>query len=384
MIDARRTVRSSCRMCHGVCQVLVHLEGDRVVRVTGDPDSPTSRGYICAKGRASPELLYHPDRLTHPLRRVGARGEGRWERVSWDDALDEIAARILSIRDESGAEFVGLCQGTGRPYIEFTQRFIYAFGSPNFVAPAHVCYLSRWFASLLTIGRLPVADVYGFGGEDPACFVMWGCNITEYGAADGMCGGLVRQAVDRAEKLIVVDPRRTSLAERADHFLQLRPGTEGALALAMLNTVIAEDLIDQGFVEGHTSGFPELVDHVRSFTPEWAAPITRVAAADIRAAARTYATTLPGCIQWGSATDMSAASYQTARSLVILRALVGNLDRPGGDVLWVPPEGVRQKSTFVNPDQRGEQFLPSQKRSVSAGRFTLDLVAHPRLSGSRS
>ncbi|MCJ7652993.1 MAG: molybdopterin-dependent oxidoreductase, partial [Actinobacteria bacterium] len=86
-----RVVRSSCRMCHGVCQVLVHLDGDRVVKVTGDPDSPTSRGYLCPKGAASPELLYHPDRVTHPLRRRGKRGENRWERVSWDEALDEMA-----------------------------------------------------------------------------------------------------------------------------------------------------------------------------------------------------------------------------------------------------------------------------------------------------
>ena len=364
-------------MCHGVCQVLVHLEGDRVVRVSGDPESPTSRGYLCPKGAASPELLYHPDRLTHPLRRVGRRGEDRWERVSWDEALDEMAARFAAIRDESGPEYLALCQGTGRPYIEFTQRFIHALGSANFVAPAHVCYLSRWLAGLLTVGQLPVADVYGFGGERPACVVLWGCNITQYGAADGMCGGMVRRAIDGAQKLIVVDPRRTEMAAQADHWLQLRPGTDGALALAMVHTLIAEDLVDHDFIEGYASGFPELAEHVRPFTPEWAAPITRVPAADIRAAARTYATTLPGCIQWGSATDMSAAAFQTARSLLILRALVGNIDRPGGDVLWVPPTGIRQKSTFVNPEQRGSQFLPEGARTVAAGRFALDLVAHP-------
>lgn len=371
------TVRSACRMCHGVCQVLIHMEGDRVVRISGDPDSPTSRGYLCAKGAASTELLTHPDRLLYPQRRAGRRGDGRWERVSWDEALDEMAARFGAVRDESGPEYLALCQGTGRPYIEFTQRFIHALGSANFVAPAHVCYLSRWLASLLTVGQLPVADVYGFGGEGPACVVMWGCNITEYGSADGMCGAMVRRAIDEAQRLIVVDPRRTEMAARADHWLQVRPGTDGALALAMVNTLIAEDLIDHAFVDGFTSGYPELAEHVRPFTAEWAAPITRVPAADIRAAARTYATTLPGVIQWGSATDMSAAAFQTARSMLILRALTGNLDRPGGDVLWVPPADVRPKSTFVNPEQRGSQFLPPGAKTVAAGRFALDLVAHP-------
>ena len=117
-------VRTSCRGCHGVCQVLVHLRQGRVVRVTGDPDSPTSQGYLCPKGAAAPELLYHPDRLMHPLRRVGRRGEGGWRRVSWDEALGEMAQRLAAIKAESGPEFVALAQGTGRPYIEFTLRFL--------------------------------------------------------------------------------------------------------------------------------------------------------------------------------------------------------------------------------------------------------------------
>lgn len=111
----KKILRSACRMCHGVCQVLVHLEGDRVVKVTGDPDSPTSRGYICAKGGAAPELLYHPDRVLQPLKRAGRRGEDRWDAISWDEALDELAAKLAAVRDENGSEYVGLVQGTGRP-----------------------------------------------------------------------------------------------------------------------------------------------------------------------------------------------------------------------------------------------------------------------------
>lgn len=366
-----RTVRSACRGCHGVCQVLVHLEGDRVVKVTGDPDSPTSRGYLCPKGKAAPELLYHPDRLTRPLRRVGARGENRWKQVSWEEALGEMVDNFNRIKQESGAEFVAMAQGTGKPCTEWTSRFANAFGTPNFVGPAHICFLPRVIASTLTLGRLPVCDVYGFGGEKPACILIWGCNITHSGAADGMCGGMLQRALREARKVIVVDPRRIGPAETADHWLQLRPGTDGALALAMINTILVEDLVDHHFVDHYTTGFDKLVEHVRSFTPEWAEPITRVKASDIRAAARTYATHSPACVQWGNGMDMSVCSFHTGRSLLILMGITGNIDRPGGNVLWVPPSKVKPKSILINRDQRGEQFLPPEqkKRMIAAGKF---------------
>ena len=364
-------VRSACRGCHGVCQVLVHLREGRVVKVTGDPDSPTSRGYLCPKGSAAPEVLYHPGRLTHPLRRVGKRGENRWEKVSWEDALSEMTDRLSQIKRESGAEFVAIGQGTGRPHTEWTARFANAYGTPNFIGPAHICYLPRVIASVLTLGRLPVCDIYGFGGEKPACILIWGCNLTHSGAADGMCGGMLERALKEAKKVIVVDPRRIGPAETADHWLQLRPGTDGALALAMINSIVAEDLVDHHFVDNYTAGFDKLVEHVRSFTPEWAEPITGVKASEIRATARTYATYSPACLQWGNGIDMSVCSFHTGRSLLILMGITGNIDRPGGNVLWVPPAKVKPKSILLNRDQRGEQFLPpgQKERMIAAGKF---------------
>jgi anaerobic selenocysteine-containing dehydrogenase len=371
MSDQSRIVRSACRGCHGVCQVLVHLKGDHVVKVTGDPDSPTSRGYLCPKGSAAPELLYHPDRLTHPLRRVGKRGENRWEKVSWEEALNEMADKLTQIRRESGAEFVAIGQGTGRPYTEWTARFAHAYGTPNFIGPAHICYAPRVIASGLTLGWLPVCDIYGFGGGKPACILIWGCNLTYSGVADGMCGGMLQRALRDAEKVIVVDPRRIPPAETADHWLQLRPGTDGALALAMVNTIITEDLVDHHFVDHYTSGFDKLVEHVRPLTPEWAEPITGVKASEIRAAARAYATHSPACLQWGNGIDMSVCSFHTGRSLLILMGITGNIDRPGGNVLSVPPAKVKPKSVFINRDQLGEQFLPPGRkgRMIAAGKF---------------
>ena len=366
-----RIVRSACRGCHGVCQVLVYLEGNRVVKVTGDPDSPTSRGYLCPKGKAAPELLYHPDRLTYPLRRAGGRGENKWKRVSWDEALSEMVDKFTQIKRESGAEFVAIGQGTGRPHTEWTTRFANAFGTPNFIGPAHICYIPRVISSTLTVGRLPVCDIYGFGGKKPACILIWGCNITYSGAADGMCGGMLNRALKEARKVIVVDPRRIGPAETADYWLQLRPGTDGALALAMINTIITEDLVDHHFVDNYSIGFEKLVEHARHFTPEWAEPITRVKAANIRAAARTYATNSPACLQWGNGMDMSVCSFHTGRSLLILMGITGNIDRPGGNVLWVPPAKVKPKSILINRGHRGEQFLlPGQKkRMIGTGKF---------------
>jgi len=371
MSNKTRIVRSACRGCHGVCQVLVHLEGDRVVKVTGDPESPTSRGYLCPKGSVSPELLYHPDRLIYPLRRVGERGENKWRRVSWEEALSEIVEKFTLIKQESGPEFVAMAQGTGRPYTEWTARFANAFGTPNFIGPAHICYIPRVIASRLTLGRLPISDIYGFGGEKPSCILIWGCNITHSGAADGMCGGMLQRALKEAHKVIVVDPRRIGPAEGANHWLQLRPGTDGALALAMIHTIIAEDLFNHNFVDHYTIGFDKLVEHVRAFTPEWAEPITRVKASDIRSAARTYATHSPACLQWGNGMDMSICSFHTGRSLLILMGITGNIDRPGGNVLWVPPAKVKPKSVFINRDQAGGQFLSTEKkkRMIAAGKF---------------
>jgi len=371
MSGLKHIIRSACRGCHGVCQVLVHLEGDRIIDITGDPESPTSQGYLCPKGKASPKVLYHPDRLKYPLRRVGKRGENKWKSISWDEALNEIVERFTTIKEESGSEFLAIAQGTGRPYTEWTQRFANAFGTPNFIGPAHNCYLPRVIASQMTLGRLPVCDIYGFGGEKPRCILIWGCNITHSGAADGMCGGMLQKAINEAQKVIVVDPRRIGPCEKADHWLQLRPGTDGALALAMINTIVRENLFDHHFVENYTVGFDRLKEYIRPFTPEWAEPITYVKASEIRAAARTFAVTKPACLQWGNGIDMSICSFHTGRSLLILKGITGNIDRPGGNVLWVPPAKVKPKSVLINPDQLGRKFLPSEKKKqmIAFGMF---------------
>ncbi len=370
MATAERVVRTSCRGCHGICQVLVHLDAaGRVVRVTGDPDSPASRGYVCAKARAAPEQLYHPDRITRPMRRTGARGAGQWKAISWDEALGEMAEVFARVKRESGPEYVALCQGTGRPYTEFTGRFIHAFGSPHYVGPGHNCFLPRNIAAAITLGWFPQPDIYGHGGAMPACVLQIGENLPDNGGGDGYCGGMVKRAMRAAQQVIVVDPRRTDSAAKADLHLQLRPGTDCALVLAMLHVIIGEQLYDKDFVERQCAGFPELAAHVQPFSPEWAAPITQVPAETVRAAARAFATARPACVLWGNGIDMSVNAFQTARALLLLMAVTGNLDVPGGMVQWVPPADLRVKSPFVDRGIIGEQFLtPEQKAKMIGGR----------------
>lgn len=381
--DGERVVKSSCRMCHGICGVLVHIKNGRVVKVTGDPDCPTSNGYICAKGKASVELLYHPDRLQYPLKRAGAKGENKWQRISWDEALDTIAEKFLRIKREFGAESIAAIQGTGRPYTVLFSRFTNCLGTPNVTGYQHICYFPRLAVSALTCGELPICDYYGFGGVYPGCVIVWGCNITEIGASDGMCGYQLTQTLKRGAKLIVIDPRKTGIASKADHWIQIRPGTDVALALGMLHVIIKEKLYDKDFVSKWTVGFDELVKSVESYTTEKVEEITWVPAETIRAAARMYATTRPACIQWGVGLDQSINTFQTARAILLLSGITGNIDIPGGDVFWVPPANVVVQSPRLNHGIILAEKVPPemQKKKIGGGKYrVLDHIhVHPDL-----
>jgi anaerobic selenocysteine-containing dehydrogenase len=374
--EDEQVVKSICRMCHGVCGVQVHMRNGRVERITGDPAHPMSNGFICSKGAASVEYLYHPDRLRHPLKRTGAKGENKWERITWDEALDTVSKKLLAYRQEFGPESVAVAIGTGRPYQTFALRFANSFGTPNIVGYAHVCYLPRVLASMLTCGQLPVCDFYGFGGMQPQCIMVWGCNISETGAADGMCGHQLALARRRGARSIVIDPRRTGIASKADIWAQIRPGTDVALALSMMNVIIEEGLYDKEFVEKYTNGFDQLIERVKKYPPSRAAEITWIPAETIKDMARLYATTKPACLLWGNGIDQSANCFQTARALLILRALTGNIDVPGGDVFWVPPEGVFQTSPFMDPSViLPDRVAPeAMARKLGAGESLMNLV----------
>lgn len=376
--------RTSCRSCHGVCQVLVHQDASgNIVQITGDKDSPTSRGYICPKGASAAELLCHPERLTRPLLRANwsggskGRGEGAWEPISWDAATDMIAERFSRIIQENGPETIAIAQGTGRPYTEFTGRFCHAMGSPNLVSPGFNCFVPRNICAGITIGWFPQPDIYGRGGSMPECLMIFGSNIMETGAADGYCGSMVRKALRGAATAIVIDPRATTDAKTAHLHLALRPGTECALMLAMIHTVIREKAYDVRFVTNYCQGFEQLANHVASFTPQWAEGITRVRAADIEKAALAFARARPACMVWGNGIDESINAFQTARATLVFQAICGTLDVPGGMVQWTPPAGVRRKSPLINHEVGGMRFLSPEQKAKIISEYPFCPGAHP-------
>lgn len=373
-----RPIRTTCRGCHGGCQVLVHLdENRRIACITGDKESPVSKGYICPKGTKAAELLYHPDRLLRPRLRTGRRGEGKWKEISWSEAIDLMVETFDRIRRDASPEYIAIAQGTGRPHTEFTGRFAHALGSPNTVGPNNNCYVPRLVCAAITQGWFPTPDIYGHGGEMPGCMLILGSNVMENGSADGHCGGMVTRALRQARTTIVIDPRSTASAKVADMHLALRPGSECALILAMLHVVIRGKVYDAPFVKEYCSGFTELAAHVQPFSPSWAEPITRVPAALIERAALAFATTKPASMVWGNGIDESICAFQTARAVYLLLAICGTLDVPGGMVNWVPPAEIRNKSILANPDFQGFHLLsPEQKEKKIGSQYPFCPGAH--------
>ncbi|EME70965.1 molybdopterin oxidoreductase [Paramagnetospirillum caucaseum] len=329
--DGETTIlKSVCRSCHGGCGTLLHVRGGELIKVEGDPDSPLNRGRLCPIGTVTRDLVYHPDRLKYPMRRVGKRGSGQWDRITWDEALDEIATRLGRIKEEYGPESIALGTGTGRHHIRWVSRFGHALGTPNWAEPGFAqCFHPRVNTCILTMGEYPVCD---FTGDVPAETIMyWGHNPVNSGP-DGETRFNARDSLAQAKNIIVVDPRETELAKRADIWLQVRPGADDALGLAMLNVIIGEKLYDEDFVSRWTHGFDALAAHVGQYSPEWAEPITWVAAGKIRAAARLFAKTKPALLEWGCAIEHTPKCIQTIRALSMLPVLTGNIEIPGG---WV-------------------------------------------------
>ncbi|MFB3925983.1 MAG: molybdopterin-dependent oxidoreductase [Syntrophales bacterium] len=356
MSDDIRWVKTHCaRMDHGGCALLVGVKDNRIVSVKGDPDGFLNKGYICIKGAASPERLTHPGRLKHPLKRAGARGEGKWRKISWQEALDEIAENLNGIKGKYGARAVAFGVGMPKGLDHFVLiRLANLFGSPNVVASQDVCHAPREITGIHTCGFYPVADLH----YPSRLVLLWGSNITSTNEEGEICSMLTRQIKDGTE-LLVIDPRRIDLAGKARLWLQLRPGTDNALALGLLNVIIGESLYDKEFVEKWTHGFGELADHVRPFTPERVSGITWVPADLIRQAARLYAGSKPASIQWGNPIEHNVNTFDTVRALICLMAICGNLDVPGGNVDARDPK-IMGLGQFVRadliPDKRKEMI----------------------------
>ncbi|MCL2112265.1 MAG: molybdopterin-dependent oxidoreductase [Clostridiales bacterium] len=323
-----KKIKTACRACHGGCGAIVTVEDDRVVKVEPDPNAPLSKGRMCPKGLAAADVLYDPHRLKYPLKRAGERGEGRWERISWDEAYNTIIGEIEKIKREHGIESVGLVQGTGRHHFNHMPRFAHTLGTPNWFEPGTAqCYFPRILNFNITYGKPLVVDY--FGETNPECILVWGTNPLVTGA-DGEIQFLVRDAISKGSKFIVVDPRKTELAERAEVWLQVRPGTDAALALGMLNVIINEELYDKEFVEKWVHGFEALRERVQDYPPDCVADITWVPPEEIVRAARLYASSSPAALEVGCAIEHNPNCFDIVRAVSFLPGLCGNFDIPGG------------------------------------------------------
>ena len=361
-------VKSQCRMCHGGCGVLVYTKKGKVAKIAGDPDCPINHGTLCSKGLASTQLVYHPDRLTYPVRRIGPKGSGKWERISWDEALDAIAGRIIDYKERFGAESIVMGYGTGRENEAVIYRFANLLGTPNVLTAGHFCYGPRIATSIITCGTNPIVDYE----NDPKCIMVWGNNLV-ISNPDCYKGEPFSVSLNAGAKLIAVDPRFTRIAARADVWLQLRPGTDTALALGMLNVIVNEELYDKEFVANHVYGWEPFVKRVNEYPVEKVAKITWVPQDKIRKAARLFATTKPAAVQWGVAIEQQISCADNNRALMALMGITGNIDVPGGQVLFSTPK-IRNVGRFgahkLLPDEQAKKRLGGERFRL-AGNFAI-------------
>ncbi|NOY45684.1 MAG: molybdopterin-dependent oxidoreductase [Deltaproteobacteria bacterium] len=324
-----RVVYTDCTLCYHSCGCKVTVENGRAVAVEGLESHPLNRGRLCPRGEAVLENVYHPDRILTPLKRTN----GGLQEISWEQALDEIAARLDRLRREFGPEVLAMFSGSiGVENLEMAglaQRFKAAFGSPNFFSVESVCYRMRIRARQITFGKYPTEEL------DSELYILWGHNPD---ASDFPLKLAIDRNLDRGAKLVIIDPRRIPLADRADLYLRIRPGSDAAMALAMIHEIVANELYDRRFVEAFAIGFDRLVEHVRPFTPEWAEEITWVPAAKIRELARWMARTKGASIYQGTCTqDQTAAGVQASRAFSVLQVITGNINVPGGWVISPRP-----------------------------------------------
>ncbi len=342
----KKIINTTCKSCHGGCGVLVTVEDGAITHIEGNPETPTL-GTMCSKGLSSIQHINHPDRLKYPLKRAGQRGEGKWQRISWDEALDTIAGKMKESIEKNGASSIAISQGTGRGYNRYTHRLARSIGTANIITPGYICHSPRLglYGLVTGYGRL-YCDYHGWGGEFPKTQISWAKQL-EISSADGEMAVWYMNSLRHVKNLIMIDPRETALSSRATLWLQVRPGADAALALGMINVIINEGIYDKDFVANWTYGFDKLKERVQEYTPERVAKITWVPAEDIIKAARLFAVDTPGCIQVGSSLERQANCGQTIRAIICLLGITGNIERPGSMISWIPPD-TGQLEDFFN------------------------------------
>ncbi len=354
----RETVTGICGICPGGCGVNVELIDGKIEKIFPIKGHPI--GVVCVRGVHAKEIVYSRDRLKYPVRRLGERGEGKFERISWDEAMDLIVKAFQKIKDRYGAEAVMAYFGRGSfdsttmdifgprgVYVQGTSGFLFPFGSPNASGVSAVCYVSYGvLAAMSTIGTDMHVTYSDFANTDLA--VIWGANPPTDSPPDKV--KKILDAKKRGARVIVIDHMRSDMAKKADQWIGVRPGTDGALALSMMNVIINEGLYDEAFVQNWTVGFEALRKYVKQFPPEVAEEITRVPRETIIETARSIAEAKGASLVMYTGLEYTNSGVQNIRAVLCLWAITGNMDAPGG-LLFRPRSPVRFPRVDLEPPE---------------------------------
>jgi formate dehydrogenase (coenzyme F420) alpha subunit len=328
-VTGERIIKTLCRMCDDRCGIVVTVRDGRVVKVTGDPDHLWSRGHVCLKAAAAAELVHHPERLLKPLKRTG-RG---WKEIELGEALDEIAERLAAVRDQYGARSLGVWKGEALGFGQqegIARRFAHAVGTPNYLCVDAVCWASRFIAYKLVLGGWPVPDF-----EHARCIVLWAADPPNSHPA---MMPHIKAARRAGAPLVVVDPRRSTVARRADIHVPVRPGTDGALAWGLIRELIVSGACDRAAVEQRSVGLAAVAEYAGGFTPEVVEAETGVPAAMVREVAAVLAGAAPRVASYaGLGLEHHRNGVDSIRTLAILDVLLGAAGVEGGVRLPSPP-----------------------------------------------
>jgi len=365
-------IKALCYWCHSHCKVEVHVTDGKLVKIEeikGEPRSKRLRSVVraCPRARAAAEYIYHPDRLNYPLKRVGEKGEGKWEKISWKQALDEIAAKLKELVNNYGPETVATSLGTGRTSDEYRLRFMNLLGSPNIIGQGNICFGPGGIVSLAVWGWWA-----GFGGmrktlgKPAKCIALWGGNPEQ---ANRQLWASVLDRKREGVKLLVVDPRRIGGADRADMWLQIRPGTDAALMLAMIKVIIDEGLYDKEFVDKWCYGFDKIQQRVQEYPLDKVSEITWIPAKKIAEAAR-WISVKPSVIYQSMGIEQTINNVEAIHAHKVWAAITGNIDIYGGE----PILGYSQLPEFRRDYEieLDDKLSPEQrKKQIGANRFRL-------------
>lgn len=397
--DGYTVIRTHARTgpgCHSNCGVLLYVKDGKVEKVEGDPENPFNRGRLCPRCLAMTEMLYNPKRLLYPMKRVGERGENKWERITWDEAYNTIEKKFKEIIAKDGPEAIMVTQGTGRDINGYICRIAYSLNTPNLGGwlAGNACYVQRLFLTNQKMGTFVVADCSQFFPErydhpdyqPPEYILIWGNNPV-YSNSDGFLGHWIVELMKRGTKLITVDPRLTWLASKSEYFFQIRPGTDAALALAIGSVICEEGLYNKEFIEKWTNDFEKYRERVREHPPEKAAEICGIGAELIRQAARALAGARSAALQWGASVDQLIEPIHSGAAMLDLMAITGNIEKPGSMVVAAPAFGVKNTweggwgVEMLTPEQKAKKLNYLYPYSQLTGSTNVSMIRDSMLRG---